>query len=69
LATVWKIPVANDQVALERLADHLVQWQAYPRGLEPGRVFICDAATLRAVPQLALTSTKGDIDVLVGPLP
>ena len=67
--TVWQIPVADDPAALERLASHLVQWEAYPRGLEPGRPFICDAATLRAVPQLALTSTKGDIDVRVGALP
>jgi hypothetical protein len=69
LNTVWRIPVADEPAALERLAAHLVQWEAYPRGLEAGRPFICDAATLRAVPRLALTSTKGDIDVLVGALP
>jgi hypothetical protein len=69
LSAVWQIPVADDPSALERLAAHLTQWEAYPRGLEPGRPFICDAATLRAVPRLALSSTKGDIDVLVGALP
>lgn len=63
---VWEIRVESERAKLERLAHQLREWDAYPRGLEPGLPFIMDAATLRAVPRLALATTKGDIDVLVG---
>ena len=63
--SVWEIRVAREPERLERLARQLHDWSAYPRGIEPGLPFIMDAATLRAVPRLALTTTKGDIDVLV----
>lgn len=63
--SVWEIQVESDPAKLERLGHQLLEWNAYPRGIEPGLPFIMDAATLRAVPHLALTTTKGDIDVLV----
>jgi hypothetical protein len=63
--SVWEIRVERDPAKLERLGQQLRDWSAYPRGIEQGLPFIMDAATLRAVPRLALTTTKGDIDVLV----
>ena len=70
ISDVWVIRVDDSPSALERLAHHLREWGAYPRGIERGLPFIMDAATLKAVPRLALTTTeKGPIDVLVaGPL-
>ena len=62
--SVWEIRVEPDAAKLERLGAQLHEWEAYPRGIEPGLPFIMDAATLRAVPRLALSTTKGDIDVL-----
>jgi hypothetical protein len=53
----------------EILGQQLRDWDAYPRGIEPGLPFIMDAATLRAVPRLALTTSKGDIDVLLVEVP
>lgn len=67
LSEVWTIRVEDSDAALERLAGHLREWSAYPRGIEAGLPFIMDAATLRAVPRLALTSAKGHIDVVVQP--
>src|SRR6185312_14254301 len=63
--SVWEIQVEGDLAKLDRLARQLREWNAYPRGIEAGLPFIMDAATLRAVPRLALTTTKGDIDVVV----
>lgn len=63
--SVWEIRVERDPAKLERLGRQLHDWNAYPRGIEQGLPFIMDAATLRAVPHLALSTTKGDIDVLV----
>ena len=63
--SVWEIRVERDAGKLDRLGEQLRTWNAYPRGIEPGLPFIMDAATLRAVPRLALTTTKGDIDVLL----
>jgi hypothetical protein len=63
--SVWEIRVERDPAKLERLGQQLRDWNAYPRGIEQGLPFIMDAATLRAVPRLALSTTKGDIDVLV----
>lgn len=63
--SVWEIRVEREQAKLERLGQQLRDWDAYPRGVEPGLPFIMDAATLRAVPHLALTTSKGDIDVLL----
>jgi hypothetical protein len=67
--SVWEIRVERDPAKLERLGQQLSDWSAYPRGIEQGLPFIMDAATLRAVPRLALTTTKGDIDVLVIDVP
>jgi hypothetical protein len=64
---VWEIRVQPDREALARLADHLRAWDAYPRGIELGLPFIMDAATLLALPRLALSSAKGPIDVIVEP--
>ena len=63
--SVWEIRVERDSAKLERLGQQLRDWDAYPRGIEPGRPFIMDAATIRSVPRLALTTSKGDIDVLL----
>lgn len=62
---VWQIRVEREPGKLDRLGRQLRDWSAYPRGIESGLPFIMDAATLRAVPRLALTTSKGDIDVLV----
>lgn len=64
-SNVWEIRVERDAAKLERLGRQLHDWNAYPRGIEAGLPFIMDAATLRAVPHLALSTSKGDIDVLV----
>ena len=71
ISEVWVIRVEDSPAALERLSHHLKEWGAYPRGIEGGLPFIMDAATLKAVPRLALSTTeKGPIDVLVtGPSP
>ena len=66
---VWEIRVEKEPDKLERLAVQLSEWGAYPRGIEAGLPFIMDAATLRAVPRLALMTTKGEIDVLVQEVP
>jgi hypothetical protein len=66
---VWEIRVERDTAKLERLGRQLHEWAAYPRGIEAGLPFIMDVATLRAVPHLALTTTKGDIDVAVVDVP
>jgi hypothetical protein len=66
---VWEIKVESTPAKLERLGAQLKDWEAYPRGIEPGLPFIMDAATLRAVPRLALATTKGDIDVLLVEVP
>jgi hypothetical protein len=63
--SAWEIRVERDPAKLERLGHQLRDWDAYPRGIEQGLPFIMDAATLRAVPRLALRTSKGDIDVLV----
>jgi hypothetical protein len=62
---VWEIRVEHDAEKLDRLGQQLRDWSAYPRGIESGLPFIMDAATLRAVPRLALTTSKGDIDVVL----
>lgn len=67
--SVWEIRIDRDADKLERLGQQLRDWNAYPRGIERGHPFIMDAATLRAVPRLALTTTKGDIDVVVVDVP
>jgi hypothetical protein len=64
---VWEIRVQADQETLTRLAHHLREWDAYPRGIEPGLPFIMDVATLQALHRLALSSAKGPIDVILEP--
>lgn len=68
-SSVWEIKVEPTPAKLERLGAQLHEWRAYPRGIEPGLPFIMDAATLRAVPRLALSTTKGDIDVVLVEIP
>lgn len=58
-----EIRVERDPEKLERLGRQLREWGAYPRGIQPGLSFIMDAATLRAVTRLPLTTSRGDIDV------
>jgi hypothetical protein len=59
------IRVENDPDKLDRLAAQLRAIDARPRGIEVGLPFVMDAATLRAVPRLALTTRSGDVDVFV----
>jgi hypothetical protein len=58
-----EIRVEHESEKLERLSRQLREWSAYPRGIQPGLPFIMDAATLRAVTRLPLTTSRGDIDV------
>src|SRR5471030_761754 len=67
--SVWEIRVEREPSKLERLGQQLRDWNAYPRGIEAGRPFLMDAATIRSVPRLALTTSKGDIDVLLVEVP
>jgi hypothetical protein len=67
--SVWEIRVERNATKLERLSQQLRDWNAYPRGIAQGLPFIMDAATLRSVPRLALTTIKGDIDVHVIDVP
>jgi hypothetical protein len=64
---VWEIRVQAELEALTRLAHHLREWDAYPRGIELGLPFIMDVETLQALPRLALSSAKGSIDVILEP--
>jgi hypothetical protein len=66
--SAWEIRVENEPAKIERLVSQLREWEAYPRGIEPGQPFLMDAATLRVVPRLPLVTTKGDIDVVVVPV-
>ena len=65
--SVWEIHVRSEFEKLDRLAQKLREWDAYPRGIERGRPFIMDVATMRAVPKLALLTTRGEIDVVLDP--
>ncbi len=47
-----------------RLAERLLGWHAYLRGVEPGLPFVLDARTLRDVPLLTLVTTEGELDVM-----
>jgi hypothetical protein len=60
-----RIRVESSPHRLERVARELRASNAYPRGIQCGLPFIMDAATLRAVPRLALTTLAGDVDVIV----
>ncbi len=64
-STALGIRVENEPEKLERLAAQLRVIDARPRGIEGGLPFIMDAATLRAVLRLALTTRSGDVDVFV----
>ena len=54
--------IAVDNV--ERLAELLAAWEAYPRGVERGLPFFMDARQLRTTPVLTLTTREGYLDVL-----
>jgi hypothetical protein len=53
---------AEDNVAF--LAQRLASWQAYPRGIDPGRPFFMDARTFRTTPIMTLQTAEGALDVL-----
>ena len=57
------VRIRNHPAELEEWAATLRGWNAYPRGIQPDLDFFMDAATLRAVPRLALTTDRGDVDV------
>jgi predicted nucleotidyltransferase len=49
---------------LERLAQLLRAWKAYPRGWEPGLPFEMDARTFATTPVLTLATSEGQLDLL-----
>jgi len=49
---------------VSRLAALLADWDAYPRGVEPGLPFFMDERQFRATPLMTLTTREGDLDVL-----
>ncbi len=49
---------------LDRLAELLLSWNAYPRGVELGLPFIMDRRTLTTNPILTLTTNEGALDLL-----
>jgi predicted nucleotidyltransferase len=49
---------------LLKLLELLREWEAYPRGWEPGLPWIFDLKTFRATPLLTLRTREGDIDLL-----
>ncbi len=59
-----RICITTAPEALVVVARLLKEWDAYPRGIEPGLPFIMDANTLTAVPLLALTTSRGAVDVV-----
>ena len=65
--SVREIRVRPEFEKLDRLAQQLREWEAYPRGIERGLPFIMDVYTMRAVPKLALMTTRGEIDVFLDP--
>jgi hypothetical protein len=65
LSSIWEIRVDDEADKVDRLARQLREWEAYPRGIEHGLPFIMDAATLRAVPRLALVTSRGDINIVL----
>ena len=48
---------------LDRLAELLAAWNAYPRGVELGMPFIMDRRTLTTNPILTLTTDQGALDL------
>lgn len=48
---------------LDRLAELLALWNAYPRGIEPGLPFFMDRRTLTTNPVLTLTTDEGALDL------
>lgn len=55
---------AKEAGNIDRLAELLAKWDAYPRGVERGLPFIMDGRTLRGAPIMTLTTTEGDLDVM-----
>jgi hypothetical protein len=49
---------------IARLSALLVEWDAYPRGIEPGLPFFMDDRQFRATPVMTLATREGDLDVL-----
>lgn len=49
---------------LDCLAELLLSWNAYPRGVEPGLPFIMDRRTLTTNPLLTLTTDEGSLNLL-----
>jgi hypothetical protein len=47
-----------------RLAALLLDWNAYPRGIEEGLPFVMDGRQFRITPIMTLTTREGFIDVL-----
>jgi predicted nucleotidyltransferase len=49
---------------LFKLLELLREWEAYPRGWEPGLHWILDVKTFRTTPLLTLRTREGDLDLL-----
>jgi len=54
----------TDEDNISRLADLLLSWNAYPRGVELGLPFFMDARQFHIQPGMTLTTREGEIDVL-----
>ena len=54
--------VASENVV--RLATLLVEWDAYPRGVEKGLPFFMDERQFRTTPVMTLTTREGFLHVL-----
>ena len=53
---------ADDNVG--KIIDLLKEWNAYPRGWEPGLVWYLDERTFKTTPTLTLRTRQGDLDLL-----
>jgi hypothetical protein len=54
----------NGEKNISALAATLIEWHAYPRGIERGLPFFMDARQFRTTPIMTLTTREGFIDVL-----
>jgi len=54
---------STGKMNLDRLAELLGSWHAYPRGVDAGLPFIMDRKTLETTPVLTLTTDEGALDL------
>jgi len=63
ITEVLDVCYSSGKVNLDRLADLLSSWHAYPRGVDAGLPFIMDRRTLETTPILTLTTDEGALDL------